>query len=773
MEQPVAEDGWQLVAGDDDVPERNPRLRERHLVWQQMVAARSTRSFQDAEFPAGPRAVDGRREDRVGTDVFRATLSEVSHRAGVSEEGVLCRCGQPAQLRRVQRKGPTFGRPYYACPLRSCRFFEFADQASTVAALELQWKRFPAFGDWCVVRDEGFRPADVQQGGVGDCWFMSALAVVAERHDLMSKLLPNLNIGAESGCHEVRLFMDGRWTSLLVDDHLPTTTKQRRPTADGSGLAFGRCARRQLWALLELTGAPTEAALVNFGAQAGCPIGCGTGAETLEELGLVGQHAYSVLETDEALQVASQAGGYGFALLERRVKVRNPWGEWTRREQDELLAQLGAAVVPDEGSFWMSLGFMNYGDFIRGFAVADICYARDGWHARSFDAEFGGSVGCRSALQLRGSGECWVMAVQPTERGKQIKKPPGYYLNDLSLLIFQETQDDPKLVTAAIGGARRDVVSSVVLEAGKTYTVVPLSFRGSSSRGSFVLRLYSASPVQVREEPPSPERTWAAFHRLLLSPEPPPRTLRRAQDFGVGRLVVLEGPAMAVGLFVNFGPVGFLAELKAFGNHAALRTLQGIQEGTRHEHRNQEDAKRQASSSEKKKAKADWRQHHLQVQVPGFAGLLAFVAVALLENWEFSLESLEAEQQLEDSMEKPPPSTHPFAPVFLEKRLGDWDGSDGSEGLRELEDLELQAALRESARLAAEAQAMQAQPGQSDGDSDPELQLALSMSLVEDQAVTEAPKPEKASDGGSCPAPAPAEDPPRRPGRWMRRSRQT
>ena len=176
MEQPVAEDGWQLVAGDDDVPERNPRLRERHLVWQQMVAARSTRSFQDAEFPAGPRAVDGRREDRVGTDVFRATLSEVSHRAGVSEEGVLCRCGQPAQLRRVQRKGPTFGRPYYACPLRSCRFFEFADQASTVAALELQWKRFPAFGDWCVVRDEGFRPADVQQGGVGDCWFMSALA---------------------------------------------------------------------------------------------------------------------------------------------------------------------------------------------------------------------------------------------------------------------------------------------------------------------------------------------------------------------------------------------------------------------------------------------------------------------------------------------------------------------------------------------------------------------------------------------------------------------
>ena len=30
--------------------------------------------------------------------------------------------------------------------------------------------------------------------------------VVAERHDLMSKLLPNLNIGAESGCHEADWF---------------------------------------------------------------------------------------------------------------------------------------------------------------------------------------------------------------------------------------------------------------------------------------------------------------------------------------------------------------------------------------------------------------------------------------------------------------------------------------------------------------------------------------------------------------------------------------
>ena len=47
------------------------------------------------------------------------------------------------------------------------------------------WKRFL---DRILVSDFGFRASDLKQGGVGDCWFMSALAVVAERHDLIAKL---------------------------------------------------------------------------------------------------------------------------------------------------------------------------------------------------------------------------------------------------------------------------------------------------------------------------------------------------------------------------------------------------------------------------------------------------------------------------------------------------------------------------------------------------------------------------------------------------------
>ena len=63
----------------------------------------------------------------------------------------------------------------------------------------------------------------------------------------------------------------------------------------------------------------------------------------------------------------------------------------------------------------------------------DICYAQTGWHSHSFELEFDGlagdGVGVRSALRVRGADcsavECWFMGIQPTERGKQIKRPKG------------------------------------------------------------------------------------------------------------------------------------------------------------------------------------------------------------------------------------------------------------------------------------------------------------------------------------------------------------
>ena len=68
------------------------------------------------------------------------------------------------------------------------------------------------------------------QGTVGDCWFLSALAVVAERPDLIERLFRDGRGGGvetakeeldRSGTVRVELFVDGWWKTVTMDNFLP------------------------------------------------------------------------------------------------------------------------------------------------------------------------------------------------------------------------------------------------------------------------------------------------------------------------------------------------------------------------------------------------------------------------------------------------------------------------------------------------------------------------------------------------------------------------
>ena len=56
---------------------------------------------------------------------------------------------------------------------------------------------------------------------------MSALAVVAERHDLIARLFADTAVN-HAGCYSLRFFLDGEWTSILIDDRLPVIRGARR-----------------------------------------------------------------------------------------------------------------------------------------------------------------------------------------------------------------------------------------------------------------------------------------------------------------------------------------------------------------------------------------------------------------------------------------------------------------------------------------------------------------------------------------------------------------
>jgi len=411
---------------------------------------------------------------------------------------------------------------------------------------------------------------------------MSALAVVAERPDLVLRLFGD-TARNQAGCYQVNLFLDGEWRAITIDDRLPCTHQQRRP--DGSGLAFSRADGQQLWtpllekayakahgsyraisggeiaeALLDLTGCPTESIdfdepgfdpqelwerLLDFKAK-GFPMGCATaGNPELREVGLCGNHAYSVLDVRELYdqRFIGREFGYGGAQqdgLVRLLRIRNPhgmgeWnGEWSDKSAewtDRLSSELGCTGV-DDGTFWM-----DYTHFLMGFQVVDVCLAHRGWHAASFPNTFcaksSGSRICKYFYELHcdAATTLYAMALQPTKRGAWCRedRKKSYKPGDISLLVLRISADQPPQV---VGGnffcadimARRCVEAS--LERGQRYLLVAFSFgsgpvaHGGEARAApFKMRIFSSQPLRVRTLEPEhcPQLAAAALTGLHVA----------------------------------------------------------------------------------------------------------------------------------------------------------------------------------------------------------------------------------------------------------------
>jgi hypothetical protein len=68
------------------------------------------------------------------------------------------------------------------------------------------------------------RPEDVRQGRLGDCWFLSAVSVLAEQRDIREVLITERY--NREGIYTVRFNIEGAWKPVVVDDYLPCKAKR-------------------------------------------------------------------------------------------------------------------------------------------------------------------------------------------------------------------------------------------------------------------------------------------------------------------------------------------------------------------------------------------------------------------------------------------------------------------------------------------------------------------------------------------------------------------
>ena len=250
---------------------------------------------------------------------------------------------------------------------------------------------------------DSISPDDINQGSLGDCYFLAVLSSLAEFPKRVHELFETDEVNTV-GIYEVKFYINGRRTSVIIDDYLPVIKGTKK-------LAFAHseesevwvCLLEKAWAKLHGSYATTAGGIPDFAANhlTGVPseslrhedhkdldefwellksadrrkftmMACSLGeGEEENEDGIISGHAYSVISIHEFMHEGE---------LVRLLKLRNPWGhgEWTGDWSDESekwtpeLRVLCGSSIADDGFFFIPLE-----DYWEEYCVTSLCAEQD------------------------------------------------------------------------------------------------------------------------------------------------------------------------------------------------------------------------------------------------------------------------------------------------------------------------------------------------------------------------------------------------------------
>ena len=375
---------------------------------------------------------------------------------------------------------------------------------------------------------EGIYKEDIIQGGLGDCYFLSAVAALCEFPELVKKLFL-IKEKSDEHCYGCYFRINGIWKLVLVDDYFPCYGSW------GKNFAFSATNGNELWVILlekawaklngsyakaiggepheifqvltnaysrkikvknvsedDLWGAFQEAMENNFIMTAG------TSGDVynlnLEELGLAPGHAYTLLEAKE---VKTSNGN------EKLVHLRNPWGngEWSgdwsdssRRWTNDLRNQCDNYERKNDGSFWMS-----FNDFRTYYVVVGICHLYENYKYSTLHIpKANTSIGpCLTRIENQSNDtHCYIMLHQKNQR--IILKNGDYQKPALCYIMLVDSNNQ---YIKANYSCDNNVTIEVKLKRGIYYLISDINFRYiQNTQHGYNISCYGSNPVGIYPE---------------------------------------------------------------------------------------------------------------------------------------------------------------------------------------------------------------------------------------------------------------------------------
>jgi hypothetical protein len=227
---------------------------------------------------------------------------------------------------------------------------------------------------------------DINQGEIGNCYFLSTISAIAEYSDRLKEIFIT-NTKVENGCYQINFFLNGKPKTVILDDFFPIKNPQKpywslahskeneiwvqlleKAWAKVNGSYASTIAGLPSEAFSVLTEAPTFSYFIQKYSidelwkiileadQLKYIICTNTQGEVAEMTGLVKGHAYTIISAYEYENI-------------RLLKLRNPWGsfEWTGDYSDkselwtDQLRKFVDFTNVDDGIFYMKIeDFQKY-----------------------------------------------------------------------------------------------------------------------------------------------------------------------------------------------------------------------------------------------------------------------------------------------------------------------------------------------------------------------------------------------------------------------------